>query len=201
MKKVLFIAAALFTVFVYCSSAMAEEYKLGYVDIQKAVMESIAGKEAMVSFEDEVKKMEEAIKKIKVVINSERFKEMVLSHKFDGELAFNDNQNLSNEEIYATIMNGKELLNGELDHEMDLNITMYYSWKNTVGYTYPDTERTWVNSKFFNSYTHAEVANNVVHEWTHKLGFDHDDYYNDDRPFSVPYAVGDIIEELIEAME
>jgi outer membrane protein len=65
MKKFLFSASVLFSVFLFCSTVSAGEYRFGYVDIQKAVMDSLAGKEAMESFQEEVRKIEEDILKEK----------------------------------------------------------------------------------------------------------------------------------------
>jgi hypothetical protein len=145
-------------------------------------------------------KMKIILDKILIAINSKEFKEMVLNYQYQGQNTFVDNDGMDNESIYETIMAGAEILKPEPDKVMDLDITMYYSIKNTVGYTYPDTLRIWINSKFYNSFTHAEAANNVVHEWLHKLGFSHSYSYNAARDHSVPYAVGGIIEQLIEKM-
>lgn len=145
-------------------------------------------------------KMLDAVERLKLVINSTEFRDRVINHTYQGEKTFVDNAGLSNEEIYQKIMEGAEILLPEVDHEMDVDVTMYYKSSSTVGYTYPDTTRTWVNSRFFNGYTPGQVAANVTHEWTHKLGFEHSFYNNSARPYSVPYAVGSIIEELVDSM-
>jgi hypothetical protein len=145
-------------------------------------------------------KMLKAVEKIKVVINSTEFKERVLNHTYNGQKTFVDNNNLTNKEVYQKIMGGKEDLIPEVDNEMDVDVTIYYKRSSTVGYTYPDTTRTWVNSRFFNGYTHGQVSSNVVHEWTHKIGFGHAYRSNSARPYSVPYAIGSIIEELVDSM-
>lgn len=150
--------------------------------------------------QEQEEKMLKAVERIKIAINSTKFKEKILNHKYKDEFTFVDNAGLSNEEIYKKIMEGAEILTPELDYEIDVDVTMYYKRSSTVGYTYPNTTRTWVNSRFFNNYTLGEVASNVVHEWTHKLGFEHDFNNNSARPYSVPYAVGEIIEEIIEEM-
>jgi hypothetical protein len=155
----------------------------------------------MRDFNDEQEKKElDAAERLKIVINSTEFKERILAHTYNGELTFVDNGGFSNEEIYQKIMEGAETLTPEIDYEMDIDVTMYYKSSSTVGYTYPDTNRTWVNSKFFNGYTPGQVAANMAHEWTHKIGFDHSFYNNAARPYSVPYAVGSIISELVDSM-
>ena len=114
--------------------------------------------------ETQTLKMNEAIEKIKIVINSTEFRERVLAHTYQGEVTYVQNDGLTNEEIYEKIMLGAESLNLEEDQEMDIDVTMYYKNNSVIGYTYPSTPRTWVNSKFFNGYSHAQVAKNVVHE-------------------------------------
>jgi hypothetical protein len=149
---------------------------------------------------DQEKKMRDAVERIKIVINSTDFKERVLAHTYNGQKTFVENEGLSNEEIYEKIMDGAEVLNPVVDNMMDVDVTMYYKATSTVGYTYPDTNRTWVNSRFFNGYTAGQVSSNVVHEWTHKLGFGHSYYNNSSRPYTVPYGVGSIISELVDSM-
>lgn len=142
-------------------------------------------------------KMREALRRAEIVLNSEEFKQRVLDFTWNGERQFNDNNGQSNEEIYETIMKGAETLLPEIDYEADLDITLYYKLSSTVGYTYPDTTRVWVNSRFFNGYNYGQVAANAIHEWTHKLGYGHDYNNNSDRPYSVPYGIGGIINQLV----
>lgn len=149
---------------------------------------------------EQEKKMRKALERAKIVLNSAEFKQRVLNHTHNGQRTFNENNGQSNSEIYHVIMKGAENLLPEVDEEMDLDITLYYRNNSTVGYTYPDTTRIWVNAKFFNGYTLGQVAANAVHEWTHKLGYGHSRYNNADRPFTVPYGVGTIIEELVDGM-
>lgn len=61
-------AALLITVLIITASVSAAEYKFGYVAIQKAVVESAAGKDAMTKFQDEVKDIEDTILKEKAEI-------------------------------------------------------------------------------------------------------------------------------------
>lgn len=150
--------------------------------------------------EEQEKKMAQALERLEIVINSQEFKQRVLDHTYNGSKTFANNNGLTNEQIYAKIMEGAETLQPEIDEEMDLDITMYYRSNSTVGYTYPNTNRIWVNSKFFNGYNLGQVAANVTHEWTHKLGFGHDSRSTARRAYSVPYGIGKIIRELIESM-
>jgi hypothetical protein len=145
---------------------------------------------------EQEEKVHQAIDIIKKVIASREFRKRVYNFTYEGERKFVDNLGYSNEQIYQILLNGSEDLKPDIDHEMDLDLELYYSWRNTVGYTYPDGLRIWMNTKFFNVYTPSEVAGNVFHEWTHKLGFIHDAQYSVKRDSSVPYALGYLIEEL-----
>lgn len=149
---------------------------------------------------DQEEKMRNALVRMKLVINSQAFKKRVLGHSYNGKVTFVDNEGLNNEQIYYKILEGVETLQPEVDEEMDLDVTMYYSSNSTVGYTYPNTNRIWVNSKFFNGYTLGKVAANITHEWTHKIGFGHASRSTASRPYSVPYGIGSIMQELVDGM-
>ncbi len=145
-------------------------------------------------------KMLQALERLEIVINSQEFKKRVLEHQYQGEYTFVDNEGLSNEEIYNKIMEGAETFDPVVDEELDLDITLYYRNNSTVGYTYPNTHKIWVNNKFFAGFTLGKVAANAMHEWTHKIGFGHDFKKTARRSYSVPYAVGTIVKELVDGM-
>lgn len=149
--------------------------------------------------EDEIK-MKEALSRLEIVVNSTEFRDKVINHIFNGERTFNDNDGKTNEEIYESLMAGKEDLLPTVDNEIDLDLTLYYSNNSTVGYTYPNTLKIWVNNKFFAGYTYGQVAANAFHEWTHKLGYTHAFRNNASRPYSVPYAIGSIVREMVDNM-
>jgi hypothetical protein len=141
-------------------------------------------------------KFNAALEIIKRVIATEEFKERVLNHSYNGMKTFVDNRGFSNSQIYQKILEGAETLQPTKDNELDMEVELYYAATNTVGYTYPNTKRIWVNLKYFNSYTFAGVAHNLMHEWLHKLGFTHASTWSVSRDFSVPYAIGDIVGEI-----
>ena len=133
---------------------------------------------------------------IKKVVATKEFKDRVLNFSYGANKTFVDNDGLTNTEIYQKLLDGSEELVPGIDHQMDLDLELYYSNRSTVGYTYADGMRIWMNTKFFDIYTPSEVAGNVFHEWTHKLGFSHASSYSVSRDSSVPYALGYLIEEL-----
>lgn len=141
-------------------------------------------------------KVQKAFEIIKKVVGTREFRNRVLNFEYKGKKEFVDNEGKTNEQIYQMLIDGKEELRPELDNEMDLELQLYYASNSTVGYTYPSGLKIYMNTKFFDSYTPAEVARNVFHEWTHKLGFGHASSYSTSRDYSVPYGLGDIIEQL-----
>lgn len=141
--------------------------------------------------DDQLQKYLKAVEFTEKVINSERFKSKLLKLKLTNTKRF------TNQQIYDMMMTGAENLEPIEDKEVDVFISMYYKNNRTVGYTYPSTRETWVNSKFFNLYEPADIGCNLIHEWLHKLGFDHS---SASEHTSVPYAVGYLVEECIREM-
>jgi hypothetical protein len=141
-------------------------------------------------------KVQKAVELIKKVVTSEEFKTRVLEHTVDGKKTYVDNNGLSNEQIYQMILDGSETLIPGKNGRMDVELELYQQSTNTIGYTYPNTTRIWVNTKYFNRYNPVQVADNLFHEWVHKLGFDHDVKYSKLRNYSVPFALGYLVEEL-----
>jgi hypothetical protein len=160
--------------------------------------QSWKAKPYLVNFSSEQeKKVQKAILILKSIINSNVFKERVLNYTYQGEKKFFDNQGMSNEEIYFKIIEGSEKIGNPLkNNTMDVELELYHQKTNTIGYTYPNTMRIWMNTKYFDKYTPIKVADNLMHEWMHKLGFTHATTWSKERDHSVPYAIGYLIEEL-----
>lgn len=141
-------------------------------------------------------KLSKAVELIKQVIRTDEFRTRVLNHTYKGKKTFVDNGGFTNEEIYQKIIDGSETMNPGKNHTMDVELELYHQATTTIGYTYPDTTRIWMNTKYFDKYTPVEVSDNLTHEWLHKLGFAHASSYSKERDFSVPYAIGYLMEEL-----
>lgn len=151
----------------------------------------------MVNFSrDQEDKVLKAADLIKQVIASPEFKNRVLNYTYNGKKAFVDNGGLSNAQIYKKILEGAEGLLPQKNNAMDVELELYNDGSITIGYTNPSTIRIWMNTKYFNNYTPYQVADNLFHEWLHKIGFGHAVNNNPSRPHSVPYALGYLMEEL-----
>ncbi len=145
----------------------------------------------------DIDKVQQALSFIQRIVRTSEFRDRVLNHTYQGVKQFVDNNGLSNEQIYEKLLDGKETLLPVIDNQMDLQLELYANYStSTVGYTYANTTKIWMNRKFFDVYDPEEVSRNVFHEWTHKLGFGHDSSSTARRPYSVPYAIGKIIQDL-----
>ena len=132
------------------------------------------------------------------VVNSASFEYAVLNNLYKNKRQFVDTI-LTNDQVLSRFMSGNQNNEGN-DFELDVDLTIYQASGNTVGYTYPSTVRTWINRTFFDSYSPAEVAGNLAHEYCHKIGFSHAKWAWPSRKYSVPYAIGYLVQELAEKL-
>ena len=134
---------------------------------------------------------------LKNIFSSPEFKKKILGHRYRGRRAFAQNRGLSNYQIYHKILDGVERLTPYRNNAMDVEVQLYTDLESVVlGYTYPRSRRIWMNTKYFNRHSPGKVASHLVHEWLHKLGFEHDYENTKRRKYTVPYAVGYIVREL-----
>jgi hypothetical protein len=147
-------------------------------------------------------KLMEAKALVEMIINSAAFKSRVLNFTYNGSLEFVQNNGMTNGQIYHYLMSGAERypFQTEADRMMDFDLKLYkpkwYQSKRVLGYTSRDTSVIHINRNFFNKAEFNQIAMNLVHEWTHKMGFEHDFNRTDRRPYSVPYGVGYIVRDL-----
>lgn len=146
-------------------------------------------------------KILEAAELIRRVVASDEFKNKILNHRYNGRKTFVDNGGLTNAQIYKKILEGSEKLNPGVDNTMNLDLELYTANNIVVGYTMPSVIRVWMNSKFLNKNSPAEVTTNMMHEWLHKLGFKHAAKQTANRKYSVPYAVGYLTRSIARKMD
>lgn len=144
---------------------------------------------------ESMEKIQAAFKVLEQVVNSEEFKDRVINFVNDKcERQFASNKGLSNEQIYQIFMEGRETLQQNTPGEMNYYLKLYNAWwSRVIGYTSGDTNLININWKFFKKFKPSDVAGNLAHEWTHKIGFDHTSAAEHD---SAPYAIGYIVDEL-----
>ncbi|HXH74868.1 MAG TPA: hypothetical protein VNJ08_07875 [Bacteriovoracaceae bacterium] len=140
-----------------------------------------------------------ALELIRYVLSTDEFRQGVLKHSYNGRRKFAYNKGLTNTQIYKKILMGAEYLHPYNNNTMDLEVELYTNKKSkTVGYTKTRSFRIWMNTKYFNERSSAEIAGTIVHEWLHKLGFAHEVEASPFRKYSVPYAIGKLIRNLAE---
>lgn len=146
---------------------------------------------------DKMEKLEKAFEVVEAVVNSEEFKNRILNFvNKKGERAFASNKGLTNEQIYATFMEGRENLQQNTPGEMNYFLKLYYKrYSNVYGWTNPKINTININWKYFKYFKANQVAGNLVHEWVHKIGFGHASASEHD---SAPYAIGYLMRELGE---
>jgi hypothetical protein len=135
---------------------------------------------------------------IETVVNSDSFRIKILNMHVSPD---NNPEGLSNQQIYNRLMEANELSYTNKLTVIDLNLRIkpvpfYKPFTSVVGYTNPSIHYiVTYRSKFENCALH-ELAAHYIHEWTHKLGFDHLEKETWDN--AVPYLVQNIVEELAE---
>ena len=79
--------------------------------------------------------------------------------------------------------------------EVKIDVEMYYSLKRVLGYTYPKVKKEWINRRYMLSWNKCDLGSLLGHETDHKIGYEHDFNYNDQRKFSVPYSTNEAIDK------
>lgn len=130
------------------------------------------------------------------IVNSEKFKVRVLNAWYNGRAQFQGTK-LTNAQVLESIYNGNELGSG-VDKVWNLEIGIEKNDCDVLGWTYPGVKMFWFNSCTFDGRDDAGVTGTICHEYTHKLGFDHDFSRTARRQYSVPYAIGTICAELYD---
>lgn len=179
--------------FISCTAAHAQDLKDSF-SVRTTLIGFTARQEAKVA---------SASRLIRKIVRSEEFKKEVLNHTWNEKKTFSDNNGLTNEQIYKKILEGSERqLNLGKNNTMDLEIELYTDNDSiTIGYTYPSIVRIYMNRKYFNKFRPYQVADNMMHEWLHKIGFNHAVKNTPERPYSVPYAVGYIVKRIARNMK
>jgi hypothetical protein len=177
----------------------SEDFRKQKVMVRLHSMEGYEGHESFANL---------AIQKLEQVLNSEKFKQKVLSTKFT------KTKGLSNQEIYDVIMKAREEQGeGGSDYIVDLRIRTITldkdgekwmrncdpnSWAKTIGIDgkgdgvmaiCPQRLNRWSEMNDYGS-----LAGHYAHEYMHILGFSHNGLY---KRKSLVYKIGGLVEEII----
>jgi len=148
------------------------------------------------------------------IINTDEFKHIIRNynwhHRRRGIIHGFNHTNTSRSEILSKLLSGNDEFIDEYeddhnqinDKDIDIWIIPYHGRKKVIGKTNPNTYKTWLNLNYWNTrivqnkinpiLTRIEIAENILHEYCHNLGFGHkgnkrNKHYN---IHSVPYALG-----------
>lgn len=148
-------------------------------------------------------KIYQTVELIKRVVASDEFKNRILNYTYKGKKTFFDNGGLTNAQVYKKILQGSErMLSHGNNNRMDLELELYTDNNAvTIGYTMPSIVKVFMNTKYFNKFKPYQVADNMFHEWLHKLGFTHSVEVTAARAHSIPYAVGYIVKSIAQKMD
>jgi hypothetical protein len=157
--------------------------------------------------EIQIQKINNAVRKMEKVLNSKVFRYQVLAFTTQGKIGFSYKKNwfssfekYNNDHVYHFIMNP----NKEKAEDETATIELYLSL-DSVGASktkekgLPEEDWVYTNLLFFESAAESQLAGHFAHEWCHKLGFSHARYKWQDpnREYSVPYAIGNLVETLL----
>lgn len=140
-------------------------------------------------------KYNKAVALVKKVVATEKFRNMILNHTYNGVKQFASTTK-TNAQVYQSVLDAAEKLTPAKNNLMDVGVKLYYENNSVVGWTNGSITYFNVNTKFFNQYDIHQVAGNLFHEWLHKLNYGHDSSATTRRPYSVPYAVGYMIRDI-----
>ena len=159
-----------------------------------------------------------ALNLLEEVLNSAEFKQKVITYirSSNGKREYqknyiwnNEDERLSNEEIYNLIMNAEEYMIPNSPEEMNVfafvkKCRWYESWRTwcrkVIGSTNPSKSQ-WMklNWKFYRDFKTSNMVSNLVHEWLHLLGFLHGrEHMREEVPYVVGSIAGEVAQNLLE---
>ncbi|MEM6517368.1 MAG: hypothetical protein AAF688_14390 [Bacteroidota bacterium] len=151
----------------------------------------------------DIEKAKKVQKLIEVVINSNEFRENVISADFKDRRFRKENGTIyeivENGSILNLIIGGNEQYDNDdtIDFEWDFQIVLYRSFTGEIGHRSKDTIFT--KKKKFRKMPYKDLASHWIHEYMHVIGFTHDFKRTKRRAYSVPYLVGEIAGDIMKS--
>lgn len=152
----------------------------------------------------QTQKLDQAITILNQVLNTPEFKEKILNFTYQGKQQFVQNNGLTNQQIYDMIMTGAEKLPTvtATDEKADMYLSIYYPpwykrFSSAVAFTYSNDKYLYLYNNYYNGASMPNLSETLVHEWVHKLGFEHDFNSTARRPYTVPYGVGTAVNQVV----
>ena len=104
---------------------------------------------------------------------------------------FTETRGFTNEGLLNTLLSGKDGKDKEADYDVDIEITGYRKKSRTIGYTYLNHYKSWLNKYHLSRMSPQRICGHVMHELFHRLGWSHKGKHST----SVPYRMGKLIQE------
>lgn len=152
----------------------------------------------------QTRKLDQAVTIVNQVINGHEFRSRVLAFRFEGRERFAQANGLTNAQVYDVLMSGAELFpkRSAADQVADLRVSIYHPpWYKSFGpataFTSPGDAYLHIYNRYFDGAALSELSATLIHEWSHKLGFDHDSESTSRRPYTVPYGLGTIVSQIV----
>lgn len=146
--------------------------------------------------------LQNALVKFEIVMNSDELRALILNFSCQLGKRFEDNLGLTNQQVFEKLYAGEEVYKTGVDYTADLHLVLAQKRKPflrknpAIGFGRPGQKEICTYSWWFNGIEDYEYTGHIAHEWSHKVGFNHSFRATSTRDFSVPYAFGNIVEEL-----
>ncbi|HEY5746105.1 MAG TPA: hypothetical protein VIU12_08525 [Chryseolinea sp.] len=160
----------------------------------------VKGAKLTAKYQDDKEKMTDALRIFEKVMNDKMFQKKLSDTAFLFDLPEDPMRTLSSRQIVATLFSGKEWYHTDADNTADI-IWNCSKRKHkpplTTAIGYGDENDSTINTYiFFVRHEKMEdIVNNLAHEWSHKVGFDHQKKKHPERDKTVPYLFGDLVGE------
>jgi hypothetical protein len=144
-------------------------------------------------------RMLKAIQVFENVMNDKEFQKALLDTTFLFDLPDDPMRTLTTKQIVDTLYSGKEWYHNSVDNTADI---IWYCTKRkrkppfttAIGYGLENDSIIHTYIFFLRGTLLSGIVANLAHEWSHKVGFDHQDKDYDKRDESVPYLFGNLVE-------
>ncbi len=141
-----------------------------------------------------LEKLKESASHFEQSLNSRSLEEKVLAYEARGKNRFLRSGGLGNAEVLRLLRAGPATRREGRHRIIDLHLELDRSdGEGVYGYTYPNDPVIYTYQSFFDGYGPAWMAAHLAHEYAHKVGFKHSPDRKPGRPYTVPYAFGEIV--------
>lgn len=147
---------------------------------------------------DEEATMRRAIRIFEKVMNDTTFQRRLMDTSFVFDLPNDPMRNLSSKQIVDTLFSGREWYSNVSDNTADIIWICNQRKKrplfsNTIGYGNENDSLINTYRWVMRTYKVENIVGNLAHEWSHKVGFDHQDDSHPERSKTVPYLFGNLV--------